>query len=197
MEPRLRSRGSIESGLASRTAPFNGAAAAKPRKPSNQQSRRASSGEPLQWSRGCEAAEASGWPCRRPGHRRSFNGAAAAKPRKHDGSWTRRGFLRTGPFNGAAAAKPRKLGQRDVGSLRWYCRPSMEPRLRSRGSGQDTDASDALESQVSVTFNGAAAAKPRKRGDRQRDGRPIAHGVLQWSRGCEAAEATSSAFMRS
>ena len=59
----------------------------------------------LQWSRGCEAAEA-----------RYLGLTNSASP----------------TFNGAAAAKPRKLGGvlgADDGPV-----PSMEPRLRSRGS---------------------------------------------------------------
>ena len=58
-------------------------------------------------------------------------------------------------FNGAAAAKPRKRE-----SARTLCprlHPSMEPRLRSRGSGRKC----AIRARHSA-FNGAAAAKPRK-----------------------------------
>ena len=111
----------------------------------------------------------------------SFNGAAAAKPRKprvamHSLSASR-------PFNGAAAAKPRK---RLCGLVPLLPRhPSMEPRLRSRGSERAADyqsgygslqwsrgceAAEATlrwrpldETKPKATFNGAAAAKPRKR----------------------------------
>ena len=130
----------------------------------------------LQWSRGCEAAEA-----RAAASTRccgcSFNGAAAAKPRKR-GSW------RCPPpcestFNGAAAAKPRKRGF--VGDLDRAGLPSMEPRLRSRGSrmrskpsgavrclqwSRGCEAAEACRTGEGCrrhgTFNGAAAAKPRK-----------------------------------
>ena len=129
MEPRLRSRGSRSACVPPRAnPPFNGAAAAKPRKPGG-------AGDflgffPLQWSRGCEAAEA----------RTRLTGQSNSTT-----------------FNGAAAAKPRKRAIES--DLRPRVAPSMEPRLRSRGSFQPAPQTDTPA-------------------------------FLQWSRGCEAAEAS-------
>ena len=61
--------------------PFNGAAAAKPRK-LGVQAEAGGTAVHLQWSRGCEAAEARILSVALEYSRRPFNGAAAAKPRK-------------------------------------------------------------------------------------------------------------------
>ena len=179
MEPRLRSRGSPRhrAGVAGRTCPFNGAAAAKPRKLVGGLPSLAGGYTGLQWSRGCEAAEA---PARMSGRakRRSFNGAAAAKPRKRrrrDDTLGRRApsmeprlRSRGSPtsnldptIHNGPSMEPR-LRSRGSPTLRVRVRlvpPSMEPRLRSRGSVATTTI--RLLSPVPA-FNGAAAAKPRK-----------------------------------
>ena len=177
MEPRLRSRGS-DGDTATCTVKRN-----------------------LQWSRGCEAAEASlgGAARRRP---RSFNGAAAAKPRKlvGDASDNITGALQWSRGCEAAEAdnQVRVLGY--VGHLQWSrgCEaaearptgpgdrcalpPSMEPRLRSRGSASPEPATvPARTLQWSRGCEAAEATWHRTSGSWMR--------CLQWSRGCEAAEA--------
>ena len=121
-----------------------------------------------------------------------FNGAAAAKPRKRYVVHLQ--FLRNGvatTFNGAAAAKPRKRRFVDGSSDERWGRPSMEPRLRSRGSMKlNVDGLTDMS-----TFNGAAAAKPRKLDTRQAAGVACVK-LLQWSRGCEAAEAAMTIVAR-
>ena len=172
MEPRLRSRGSRSPG------------------------RNVSLYAHLQWSRGCEAAEAPAASCS-AGSDSSFNGAAEAEKlgvdpcQVVDLQWSRgceaaeagamaRPTSASTPFNGAAAAKPRKPMGRAAGCCR------------------------------TRSFNGAAAAKPRKlshrhvsehphvpsmeprlrsRGSCEPDPYRGGRLVLQWSRGCEAAEA--------
>ena len=181
MEPRLRSRGSRTSTpSAARNVCLQwsrGCEAAEARRI------RDGSEHPfnLQWSRGCEAAEASRSSSPLPGCR-PFNGAAAAKPRKLErlgGHFERlhpsmeprlrsRGSVQLPlmqrahflpSFNGAAAAKPRKLAPLDQQGAKLW--PSMEPRLRSRGS-------------IAPSDGGHSGSKAM---------------YLQWSRGCEAAEA--------
>ena len=147
MEPRLRSGGS--SGPAHRVAAYI----------------------ILQWSRGCEAAEATA--CSRTnsaGHLQWSRGCEAAEASRHASPGCLVMFLQWsrgceaaeacgGPlaapcparsFNGAAAAKPRKRASlARSGSLM----PSMEPRklvLAARARPRRSP------------FNGAAAAKPRK-----------------------------------
>ena len=150
----------------------------------------------LQWSRGCEAAEAPGPPARMAPPT-AFNGAAAAKPRKRPG----RRLLRVHPrpsmeprlrsrgsdggrcraeYHDPPSMEPRKQSRTPDGQHDRV--PSMEPRLRSRGSPLVCRRPTARR-----TFNGAAAAKPRKLELR---GRVACPSRLQWSRGCEAAEAT-------
>ena len=216
MEPRLRSRGSKAAGRdhgrqpvatlqwsrgceaaeawyspfyveACPGEPFNGAAAAKPRKRETMTSTSLPHQALLQWSRGCEAAEAPRWSQAR-GHPSSLQwsrGCEAAEARRSMGyhrsasaysypsmeprlrsrgsatvAQTR--WLRHSTFNGAAAAKPRKLEAAFLRSRQSrFAHPSMEPRLRSRGS---QPASARVP--VSRPFNGAAAAKPRKPGGR-------------------------------
>ena len=207
-------------------SPFNGAAAAKPRKRQTVDQVRAQLC--LQWSRGCEAAEAARarpMACRLS----PFNGAAAAKPRKHrrwnfyrhcslpsmeprlrsrgsffghdnsqdnydpsmeprlrsrgslcPGDARRQGDLRLQWSRGCEAAEALENRPDSIGSMA----PSMEPRLRSRGS---TLAKPPM-GRTQLSFNGAAAAKPRKR-----YGKAVPasrSNGLQWSRGCEAAEAS-------
>ena len=182
MEPRLRSRGSRSRSVLFRLV----------RMPS------------LQWSRGCEAAEAPALrPSKYPGDDAAFNGAAAAKPRKPVTRAVPPRF-EIRPFNGAAAAKPRKPG--GAGDflgffpLQWS-RGCEAAEARTRLTGQSN----------STTFNGAAAAKPRKRaiesdlrprvapsmeprlrsrGSFQPAPQTDTPAFLQWSRGCEAAEAS-------
>ena len=223
MEPRLRSRGSDWQ---------------------MRYSVRRSTARRLQWSRGCEAAEAWNM-CRSPTRSSvsstTFNGAAAAKPRKRS-TGVPRSLHGHSSFNGAAAAKPRKLSKGRLASVRFdelpsmeppakpaeaplipcsgivgramafngaaaakprkHARraghrrqrrsaPSMEPRLRSRGSCLMPVWQEVT---LRIPFNGAAAAKPRKLGRQSRrdvDGRD--QPALQWSRGCEAAEARATA----
>ena len=157
MEPRLRSRGSVTAIALVGLAIY------------------------LQWSRGCEAAEASGWQrCAR--RRRSFNGAAAAKPRKRLGRVAR--LLHDVP---SMEPRLRSRGSHQDRVLRHpRRRPSMEPRLRSRGSPAPGDTSSTgvtlqwsrgceaaeathrfLREALLLPFNGAAAAKPRKRDPHQ------------------------------
>ena len=202
MEPRLRSRGSSAiRGCYDRQRSFNGAAAAKPRKP-------VSDGVPhavalvLQWSRGCEAAEARlgrGAPCgrARPSMEPRLR-SRGSRPWTHHNhelvtclQWSRgceaaeaRYWLRyreaSAPFNGAAAAKPRKL--EPAAPVVKATPPSMEPRLRSRGSASGPAV---LSSPASLQWSrGCEAAEASEGGvDVELDT------DLQWSRGCEAAEA--------
>ena len=181
MEPRLRSRGSLSGVTTSSFSIF------------------------LQWSRGCEAAEARlRAQCRRAflpsmeprlRSRGSLDVAQVFKPRVPL-QWSRGCEAAEAParstpsahcraFNGAAAAKPRKLFDLDL--VVEPGEPSMEPRLRSRGSPRAAPSACSR----AWTFNGAAAAKPRKQLDPDLDD---GGGGLQWSRGCEAAEACACAL---
>ena len=172
MEPRLRSRGSVDKGLIPAVASLP---SMEPRLRSRGSELGALQGAMsafLQWSRGCEAAEAS------------LLSSGASLP---------------GTFNGAAAAKPRKQVAR---SQRLPVRPpSMEPRLRSRGS-----TGSVLLGWVGFVLqwsrgSGEARRGPvpgrgpsmeprlRSRGSLVIGTSPNTLTYLQWSRGCEAAEA--------
>jgi len=177
MGPRLFSRGKRWNWSTPPTGPprFNGAAAVQPRKETISQLARTDYRR-LQWGRGCSAAERRSRP-RAAGRHCGFNGAAAVQPRK-------------------GVPKP-KVDATTVAS--------MGPRLFSRGKvvcGGDLH-------RAGPRFNGAAAVQPRKDRSRHAQGasqrasmgprlfsrgkvrRTSAHSrgyVLQWGRGCSAAE---------
>ena len=131
MGPRLFSRGrdaGTDCGRR-RGRGFNGAAAVQPRK-ARRASVLASNRCPLQWGRGCSAAE--GW--EKP-YICLVGGRASMGPRLFSrgrpGGAGRRGG-RPARFNGAAAVQPRKVGPRALAMIRVGA-ASMGPRLFSRG----------------------------------------------------------------
>ncbi len=133
----------------------------------------------LQWGRGCYAAETS--------RLRPFSiecsllqwgrGCYAAET-----SSRRHRTARACPcFNGAAAVTPRRLGKTPLWS-REQLRASMGPRLLRRGDrGRAASGRPARP-----RFNGAAAVTPRRPTSSSRH--PSHSCVLQWGRGCYAAE---------
>ena len=141
----------------------------------------------LQWGRGCSAAEcgcASGCRRKRPG---CFNGAAAVQPRNAGESITVSLVEQTLQWGrGCSAAECLHQHQLCVGRLL----ASMGPRLFSRGM----DGRFVLRIQAEYGFNGAAAVQPR-------NGclgflKINLLGLLQWGRGCSAAEcARKAAFV--
>jgi len=185
-------------------AGFNGAAAVQPRKVRRDGSKTVT-GDLLQWGRGCSAAERglglSGWcltTCRLQWGRgcsaaerafsadslpacKGFNGAAAVQPRK-----VTQGLLcpvLRHRFNGAAAVQPRKDAQRPV--ILGRAHASMGPRLFSRGKPPPEPTPPYAPSCASMgprLFSRGKAAVRRW---------AVERAVLQWGRGCSAAESQS------
>ena len=135
--------------------------------------------EPLQWSRGCEAAEAS-VQRRGPATGRPFNGAAAAKPRKPRLTSSRSTPRRS--FNGAAAAKPRKHAETDVFCSALLLQWSRGCEAAEAYPGENHVFDRIISLQWSRGCEAAEASMSHAR--------RMADSFLQWSRGCEAAEAT-------
>jgi len=112
----------------------------------------------LQWGRGCSAAERGGPPGSiQPPSTLQWGRGCSAAERVRRSMQSRR---RTGRFNGAAAVQPRK-GALAVGICPEYLEASMGPRLFSRGK---------LVKIRSLTMSETE---------------------LQWGRGCSAAESVT------
>jgi len=109
----------------------------------------------------------------------SFNGAAAMKPRKTRSLTDcrrRKGPLQWGRGDEAAEDNLKSLGKGDDDVLQWG---------RGDEAAEDSSSATSITARC-LSFNGAAAMKPRKTRCHYFGDMP--HALLQWGRGDEAAE---------